>query len=340
MNGWVYDGFAKTYNKLGVDFDKMYYESETYILGKSIIDEGLKKGVLQKRADGAVIIDNTDIGLDQKVLLRSDGTSVYMTQDLGTAEARHKEFPFDKLVYVVGNEQEYHFKVLKVSLKKLGHEWADGLFHLSYGMVELPEGKMKSREGTVVDADDLIDTMENDAREMAAEKGLIEGMSKEDQDHLSHIVGMSALKYFILKVDPKKKMLFNPKESIDLQGNTGPFIQYTHARIRSIWRKSELNTVPECTAPAEIHGKEKELIKLLAAYPTVVQDAAKEFSPALVAMYSYDLAKTFNQFYDVCDVLKEQDENLRNFRIALCVTVARTINSGMKLLGIEVPEKM
>lgn len=340
MNNWVYEGFANTYARVGVDFDKTYYESQTYILGKSIVEEGLKKGVLQKRDDGAVIIDNSDAGLDVKVLLRSDGTSVYITQDLGTADERHKEFPFDKHIYVVGNEQDYHFKTLKVSLKKLGREWADGLYHLSYGMVELPEGKMKSREGTVVDADDLFDAMEYDAREMAKEKGLIEGMSKEEQDHLTHIVGMAALKYFILKVDPKKKMLFNPKESIDLQGNTGPFIQYTHARIKSIWRKSGLSTIPEFKLPAEVHPKEKELIKLLAAFPTMVQEAAKEYSPAVIANYTYELAKTFNQFYDVCDVLREEDIDLKNFRITLCVTVARTIREGMRLLGVEVPEKM
>lgn len=340
MNGWVYDGFAKTYAKLNVDFDKMYYESNTYILGKEIVDEGLKKNVFQKREDGAVIIDNTDAKLDVKVLLRSDGTSVYITQDLGTAVERHKEYPFDKLVYVVGNEQEYHFKTLKVSLKKLGYAWADGLYHLSYGMVELPEGKMKSREGTVVDADDLIEKMETEAHAMAAEKGLIEGMSKEEQDNLSNMVGMAALKYFILKVDPKKTMVFNPKESIDLQGNTGPFIQYTHARIKSIWRKSGLNTVPEFDAPAEIHAKEKDLIKLLATFPAIIQEAAREYSPAVVANYTYDVAKTFNQFYDACDVLKEADANLRNFRIALCVTVARTIAEGMRLIGVEVPEKM
>lgn len=340
MNGWVYDGFAVTYGKLGVSFDKTYYESQTYILGKSIVEEGLSTGVLQKRADGAVVIDNTDSGLDVKVLLRSDGTSVYMTQDLGTAVERHKEFPFNKHIYVVGNEQDYHFKTLKVCLNKLGYDWSDGLYHLSYGMVELPEGKMKSREGTVVDADDLVETMEHDAHEMASERGLIDGMSSSEQDHLAHIVGMAALKYFILKVDPKKKMLFNPKESIDLQGNTGPFIQYTHARIKSIWRKSELNVVPDFTTPTSMHPKEKELIKLLAGFPLVIQDGAKEYSPAVVGAYCYDLAKTFNQFYDACDVLKEADSNLKNFRIALCVTVARTIKSGMKLLGIEVPEKM
>lgn len=340
MNGWVYDGFAVTYKSLGVTFDKTYYESQTYVLGKSIVEEGLNSGVLVKRPDGAVIIDNTDSGLDQKVLLRSDGTSVYMTQDLGTAVERHKEYPFDKHIYVVGNEQDYHFKTLIVSLRKLGYKWADGLYHLSYGMVELPEGKMKSREGTVVDADDLVDAMRSDAFEMAQEKGLIAEMSEAEQQELAHNVGMAALKYFILKVDPKKKMLFNPKESIDLQGNTGPFIQYTHARIRSIWRKSELKSLPEYSVPASIHPKEKELIKLMAAYPQVIQDAAKEYSPAVVANYTYELAKTFNQFYDACDVLKEQDANLKNFRINLCVMIARTIKHAMGLIGVVVPEKM
>jgi arginyl-tRNA synthetase len=340
MNGWVYDGFAVTYAKLNVDFDKMYYESNTYVLGKEIVDEGLKKGVLQKRPDGAVIIDNTDSKLDVKVLLRSDGTSVYITQDLGTAVERHKEYPFDKHIYVVGNEQDYHFKTLKVSLKKLGYDWAEGLHHLSYGMVELPEGKMKSREGTVVDADDLIASMEKDARGMAEEKGLIADMSQEEQDHLSHIVGMAALKYFILKVDPVKTMVFNPKESIELTGNTGPFIQYTHARIKSIWRKSELSAVPDFAAPNEIHPKEKELIKLLASLPVIIQEAAKGYSPAVVANYTYEVAKTFNQFYDACDVLKEADSNLKNFRIALIMSVARTLREGMRLIGVEVPEKM
>lgn len=340
MNGWVYDGFAQTYKKLGVSFDKIYYESQTYLLGKSIVEEGLKKGVLQKREDGAVIIDNSDAGLDVKVLLRSDGTSVYMTQDLGTAEERHKEFPFDKHIYVVGNEQEYHFKTLKVCLKKLGHDWADGLYHLSYGMVELPEGKMKSREGTVVDADDLIDTMEKDARELAEEKGLIEGMEEAEKDSLFHMVGMAALKYFILKVDPKKKMLFNPKESIDLHGNTGPFIQYTHARIRSIWRKAGLQSVPATDSVQSIHPKEKDLVKLLYQFPSAVDEAAANYSPALIANYAYEVAKNFNQFYDACPVLKEENETLRNFRLALSYSVARTIKSAMGLLGIEMPERM
>ena len=340
MNGWVYDGFAVTYKKLGVEFDKIYYESDTYKLGKEIIDEGLKKNVFKKRADGAVIIDLTSDKLDEKVLLRSDGTSVYMTQDLGTATKRHEEFPFEKLIYVVGNEQEYHFKVLKLCLQKLDYSWADGLFHLSYGMVELPEGKMKSREGTVVDADDLISTMEKDAYELAEGKGLVEGMSEEEKENLSHMVGMAALKYFILKVDPKKKMLFDPKESIDLHGNTGPFIQYTHARVKSIWRKSGLKQMPELDLSIAIHPKEKELIKILFSFPSAVNDAAKEYSPALIANFAYDLAKTFNQFYDVCPVLKEENEAVKNFRLALSLTVAGTIKSAMQLLGIEVPEKM
>lgn len=340
MNGWVYDGFAQTYKKLGVDFDKIYYESNTYILGKEIIEEGLKKNVFVKRPDGAVIIDLTADKLDEKVLLRSDGTSVYMTQDLGTAVERHKEFPFDKHIYVVGNEQDYHFKVLKLTLKKLGYEWADGLFHLSYGMVELPDGKMKSREGTVVDADELIADMENNARLLSEEKGLVEGMKEEEKNELYHRVGMAALKYFILKVDPKKKMLFNPSESIDLHGNTGPFIQYTHARCRSIWRKSELKEIPALDTTIELQPKEKELIKILNGFPNAVADAAKEYSPALVANYTYELAKIFNQFYDVCPVLKEENLAVRNFRLALTVAVARTIKSAFAMLGIEVPERM
>ncbi len=340
MNSWVYEGFGETYKKLGVDFDKIYYESNTYLLGKEIIEEGLSKGVLVKRPDGAVIIDLTADGLDQKVLLRSDGTSVYMTQDLGTAVERHKEFKFEKHIYVVGNEQEYHFKVLRIALKKLGYEWADGLFHLSYGMVELPEGKMKSREGTVVDADDLIDTMVSDARELAEEKGMIDGMEPSERDALFGMVGLAALKYFILKVDPKKKMLFNPKESIDLTGNTGPFIQYTHARIRSIRKKSGVETLPAPDASVSMHTKEKELIKQLYGFPAAVSEAAAGYSPAVIANYSYELAKIFNQFWDLCPVLKEEDEKLRTFRLILCDTVGRTIKTAMGLLGIEVPERM
>lgn len=339
MNGWVYEGFASTYSALGVDFDKMYYESNTYLLGKSIVDEGLQKNVLQKRPDGAVIIDLTADGLDQKVLLRSDGTSVYMTQDLGTAVERHKEFPFDKHIYVVGNEQDYHFKVLKLALSKLGYSWADGLYHLSYGMVELPEGKMKSREGTVVDADDLIADMISNAGAMAEEKGLIAEMSIEEKAELSRMVGIAALKYFILKVDPKKKMLFNPAESIDLQGNTGPFIQYTHARIRSILRKA--GTLPSSGEfPSTLHVKERELIKTINGFTAAVHEAADNYSPAVVANYCYDLAKTFNQFYDACPVLKEQDAAARLFRLQLCKEVAEVIRRGMQLLGITVPERM
>ncbi len=340
MNGWVYAGFGETYKKLGVDFDKIYYESNTYLLGKEIIEEGLSKGVLVKRPDGAVIIDLTADGLDQKVLLRSDGTSVYMTQDLGTAVERHKEYPFEKHIYVVGNEQEYHFKVLGIALKKLGYSWADGLFHLSYGMVELPEGKMKSREGTVVDADDLIDAMVSDARELAEEKGLIDGMEPAERDALFEMVGLAALKYFILKVDPKKKMLFNPKESIELTGNTGPFIQYTHARIRSILKKAGVEKLSAFDPSVSMHAREKELIRLLHSFPAAVSEAAAGYSPAVVANFSYELAKTFNQFYDVCPVLKEEDEKLRMFRLVLCDAVGRTIRTAMGLLGIQVPERM
>jgi arginyl-tRNA synthetase len=341
MNGWVYDGFSTTYKKLGVSFDKIYYESNTYLLGKSIVDDGLAKGVLQKRPDGAVIIDLTEDGLDQKVLLRSDGTSVYMTQDLGTAAERHNEFPFEKLVYVVGNEQEYHFKVLRLALSKLGYSWADGLYHLSYGMVELPDGKMKSREGTVVDADDLIQLMEKNARLLAEERGLIADMSSEAKQTLYHQVGMAALKYFILKVDPKKKMLFNPQESIDLQGNTGPFIQYTYARTRSMLRKAGVADVwPQATAPAPLHEKEKALIKHLHQFPVIIQEAAAAYSPAVLAQYAYELAKTYNQFYDACPVMKADSDALRDFRLQLSATVSRTVKEALGLLGIEAPEQM
>lgn len=341
MNGWVYDGFATTYKKLGVSFDKIYYESNTYLLGKTIVEKGLASGVLEKRPDGAVIIDLTADGLDQKVLLRSDGTSVYMTQDLGTAAERHNEFPFEKLVYVVGNEQEYHFKVLRIALAKLGYSWAEGLYHLSYGMVELPNGKMKSREGTVVDADDLIEMMEDDARALAEERGMIADLSDEQKTTLYHQVAMAALKYFILKVDPKKKMMFNPVESIDLQGNTGPFIQYTFARISSMLRKAGVaNQLPEFNAPELLHEKEKQLIKHLHQFPTTVNEAGTTYSPAILAQYVYDLAKTYNQFYDACPVMKAESDALKNFRLTLSATVARTIREALALLGIEVPEQM
>jgi arginyl-tRNA synthetase len=341
MNGWVYDGFATTYKKLGVSFDKIYYESNTYLLGKSIVEKGLASGVLEKRPDGAVIIDLTADGLDQKVLLRSDGTSVYMTQDLGTAAERHNEFPFEKLVYVVGNEQEYHFKVLRIALAKLGYTWAEGLYHLSYGMVELPHGKMKSREGTVVDADELIEMMEDDARALAEERGMIADMSDEQKSTLYHQVAMAALKYFILKVDPKKKMMFNPAESIDLQGNTGPFIQYTFARISSMLRKAGIaNQLPETNAPELLHEKEKQLIKHLHQFPATINEAGTAYNPAIVAQYVYDLAKTYNQFYDACPVMKAESDALKNFRLTLSATVARTIREALALLGIDVPEKM
>lgn len=340
MNGWVYAGFDSTYKKLGVEFDKLYYESNTYLLGKSIVDDGLASNVLQKRPDGAVIIDLTADGLDQKVLLRSDGTSVYMTQDLGTAVERRNEFPFDKLVYVVGNEQEYHFKVLKLALGKLGYSWAEGLYHLSYGMVELPEGKMKSREGTVVDADDLIALMESDARNLAEERGMINGMSDAEKDTLFHQVGMAALKYFILKVDPKKKMLFNPSESIDLQGNTGPFIQYTFARIQSMLRKASATAEDVLPAMSTLHEKEKALVMHLHQLPATIQEASANYNPAIVAQYTYDLAKLYNQFYDVCPVMKADTDDERNFRLALSTVVGRTLKAGLFLLGIEVPERM
>jgi arginyl-tRNA synthetase len=340
MNSWVYDGFGKTYAKLGVDFDEYYYESNTYLLGKSIIEKGLTEKVLQKRADGAVIIDLREDGLDEKVLLRSDGTSVYMTQDLGTAVQRYEKLHFDKHIYVVGNEQEYHFKALKLALKKLGNGWAEGLYHLSYGMVELPEGKMKSREGTVVDADDLIDAMEQDARQLAEERGLITDMDETEKSNLYHNVGMAALKYFILKVDPSKKMLFNPAESIDLQGHTGPFIQYTHARIRSMLRKAGYDKSIEVPVILCLHEKEKELIKHLCAFPDQIAEAAANYSPAIIAQYVYDLAKLYNQFYDNCPVLKEEESTRRQFRIQLSHVVSRTIQKAMGLLGIQVPERM
>ncbi len=340
MNNWVYDGFTQTYNNLGVAFDKTYYESNTYLLGKEIIEDGLAKNVFVKRPDGAVIIDLKAEKLDEKVLLRSDGTAVYMTQDLGTAVERHKEFPFDKHIYVVGNEQEYHFKVLKLTLEKLGLDWAKGLFHLSYGMVELPDGKMKSREGTVVDADELIVAMERSAIELSDQRGLVDGMTEDEKNKLAHMVGMAALKYFILKVDPHKKMLFDPKESIDLHGNTGPFIQYTHARIRSILKKSGLKDIPALDLSISIHPKEKELIKQLFGFPTAITEAANTYSPASLANYTYELAKLFNQFYDVCSVLKEENVAIKNFRLALSYSVARTIKSAFLMLGIDVPERM
>ncbi len=332
MNGWVYDGFDTTYKRLGVDFDRMYYESQTYLAGKTLVEEGLKKGVFYRRDDGSVWVDLTADGLDEKLLLRGDGTSVYMTQDLGTALERFTKEHLDELVYVVGNEQNYHFQVLKLVLKKLGYDWSDAIYHLSYGMVELPEGKMKSREGTVVDADDLIEGMVDEAREMSVQLGKSEG------EDVSEMVGLGALKYFILKVDPRKTMLFDPRESIDFNGNTGPFIQYTHARIRSVLRKASSDY---SAGAVDVYlPEELELVKMLCDYPAVVAQAGREFSPAVVAAYVYDLAKTYNGFYHDHSILKEPDEATRNFRLRLSQRVAFVIKRGMALLGIAVPERM
>jgi arginyl-tRNA synthetase len=342
MNGWVYEGFDVTYRRLGVDFDKIYYESQTYLLGKSLVEEGLAKGVFYRRADGSVWIDLTADGLDEKLLLRADGTSVYMTQDLGTAYRRFEEENLDALIYVVGNEQNYHFQVLKLVLGKLGYEWSDAIYHLSYGMVELPEGKMKSREGTVVDADDLIDGMVEEARTMSQELGKLDGATPQQASEIANMVGLGALKYFILKVDPRKTMLFDPRESIDFNGNTGPFIQYTHARIRSVLRKAveagidySGTTTPEAYLPDEI-----ELIKTLAEYPSVVATAGETFSPSVIASYTYELAKMYNSYYHDHSIMREENLSTRAFRLRLSEQVAAVIRRGMRLLGIAVPERM
>ena len=341
MNGWVYEGFDVTYKAMGVDFDKVYYESETYLLGKSLVEDGLKKGVFFRKEDNSVWIDLEADGLDQKLLLRGDGTSVYMTQDLGTALSRFEENKLDDMIYVVGNEQNYHFQVLKLVLKKLGYEWSDNIFHLSYGMVELPEGKMKSREGTVVDADDLIAAMIGTAREMSAELGKLDGATDEEAAAISEMVGLGALKYFILKVDPKKTMLFDPRESIDFDGNTGPFIQYTHARIRSIMRKAEDGGVAmDGYAEASLLQDEIELIKALTEYPATVRMAGEQFAPSVIAAYAYDLAKQFNGYYHDHSILKEENVATRALRLKLAEAVARTLKSAMALLGINVPERM
>jgi arginyl-tRNA synthetase len=340
MNGWVYAGFDETYDKLGVSFDKTYYESDTWVLGKKIVEEGLSKGILFRKEDGSVWIDLADEGLDQKLLLRSDGTSVYMTQDLGTAEQRFDEYRFDKLIYVVGNEQNYHFQALKLILLKLGYKWSDDIYHLSYGMVELPAGRMKSREGTVVDADDLIDEMIRTAREVSEELGKLNEMTDEEADSIVKMIGLGALKYFILKVDPKKTMLFNPKESIDFNGNTASFIQYTHARIKSVLRRSEGMFFPNELHTAAPDTKELELIKLIETFPETVKLAGENFSPALIANYIYDLAKEYNQFYHDFPILKEENTANRNMRLALSYQVAEILKKGMRLLGIQVPEKM
>ena len=341
MNGWVYEGFDVTYKAMGVDFDKVYYESQTYLLGKSLVEDGLKKGVFFRKEDNSVWIDLEADGLDQKLLLRGDGTSVYMTQDLGTALSRFEENKLDDMIYVVGNEQNYHFQVLKLVLKKLGYEWSDNIFHLSYGMVELPEGKMKSREGTVVDADDLIADMIGTAREMSDELGKLDGASEEEARAISEMVGLGALKYFILKVDPKKTMLFDPRESIDFNGNTGPFIQYTHARIRSILRKAEEAGIStESYTEAALLPAEVELIKALSEYPAVVRTAGEQFAPSVIAAYAYDLAKQFNGYYHDHSILKEECSVTRALRLRLASEVARVIRSAMSLLGISVPERM
>lgn len=343
MNGWVYTGFDETYKRLGVNFDKIYYESETYLEGKGKVEEGLAKGVFYQREDGSVWADLTGDGLDEKLLLRSDGTSVYMTQDIGTAKLRYDDYPIKKMVYVVGNEQDYHFKVLSILLDKLGFDWGKDLVHFSYGMVELPEGKMKSREGTVVDADDLMEEMVTTARETAMELGKLDGLSELEIEEIARMVGLGALKYFMLKVDPRKNMTFNPKESIDFNGNTGPFIQYTHARIKSVIRKAaEQGIVIGNPVATHLNLAEKEsyLIQLLAEFPNVVRQAGTEFSPALVANYIFDLVKEYNQFYHDFSIMRETDKDLQYFRLVLSAEIAKVIRTGMKLLGIDVPERM
>ena len=341
MNGWVYKGFDETYKALGITFDQVDHESETYLLGKELVQKGLREGVFVKDPDGSVWCDLTADGLDRKLVLRGDGTSVYITQDLGTAERRFANFNLDSHVYVVGNEQDYHFQVLKLILGKLGFDWAGQIYHLSYGMVELPEGKMKSREGTVVDADDLIQSMYEEAKKTSEESGKLADISEEEKERLYHMIGLGALKYFIIKVDPKKTMLFNPKESIDFNGNTGPFIQYTHARICSILRKATVSFGPEdIRADAQPSAKEIRLVKLLGLYPGKVAEAGAALSPAVIANYAYDLAKEFNQYYHDTPILKEEDPSVLKYRLALIAALARTLRSAMGLLGIELPERM
>ena len=343
MNDWVYAGFDETYKMMGVSFDKIYYESETYLVGKSKVLEGLKKGIFYRREDGSVWADLRSEGLDEKLLLRADGTSVYMTQDIGTAKLRFDDYPINKMIYVVGNEQNYHFQVLSILLDKLGFEFGEGLVHFSYGMVELPEGKMKSREGTVVDADDLMEEMINTAREISQELGKLDGLTHEEAEDIARMVGLGSLKYFILKVDPRKNMTFNPKESIDFNGNTGPFIQYTYARICSVLRKAaEQGIVLPAALPTnfEISEKEEGLIQLLANFKAVVKEAGETYSPALIANYTYDLVKEYNQFYHDFSILHEDNEQLKVFRLVLSANVAKIVKEGMGLLGIEVPERM
>lgn len=342
MNGWVYDGFAVTYKNLGVDFDSYYYESNTYLLGKDIVEKGLAQGVFFKKEDGSVWCDLTADGLDEKLVLRADGTSVYITQDMGTATQRVKDYPDVKgMVYTVGNEQDYHFKVLFLILKKLGYDWASHLYHLSYGMVDLPSGKMKSREGTVVDADDLIAEMEQTAKEISQELGKLDGYTEAQKEALYHTIGLGALKYYILKVDPKKRILFDPKESIDFQGNTGPFVQYTYARIQSILRKyTEMGVADSTAMPDTLHEKEKALLKSITLFPAIVQEAAEEYSPAVIANYVYDLVKDFNSFYQNVSILGEKEPVKLHFRVVLCEKIGEIIAASFKMLGIQVPERM
>ncbi len=343
MNAWVYAGFDDTYGKLGVDFDKIYYESETYIDGKETVLDGLKKGTFYQKEDGSVWADLTGDGLDNKLLLRGDGTTVYMTQDIGTAKQRFDDYKIDKMIYVVGNEQNYHFQVLSIVLDKLGFDFGKDLYHLSYGMIELPEGKMKSREGTVVDADDMIAEMVSTAKETSEELGKLDGCTEDEANNIARIVGLGALKYFILKVDPKKNMTFNPKESIDFNGNTGPFIQYTYARIQSVLRKAQdsgytlLQSLP---TSIELTSREESLVQTVGEYPAIVKQAGDEYSPALIANYIYDLVKEYNQFYHDCSILKEENADLRSFRLILSANVGKVVKSGMGLMGIEVPDRM
>lgn len=342
MNSWVYDGFNKTYADLGISFDRIYYESQTYLLGKALVQKGLEMGVFERHEDGSVWCDLTADGLDQKLLLRSDGTSVYMTQDLGTAERRFEEYSLDELIYVVGNEQNYHFQVLKLILKKLGFDWSDNIYHLSYGMVELPEGKMKSREGTVVDADDLLEKMYNTAKETSLELGKLDDMSETEQDELFRMLSLGALKYFIIKVDPRKTMLFDPKESIDFNGNTGPFIQYTHARIKSILRKAQAQGIAwtSVSENVELNPKEVRIIKILNNFPNKIAEAGEAHSPAIVANYAYELAKEFNQYYHDTPILREENKAVLAFRLQLIELIARVLTKAMDILGIKLPERM
>jgi arginyl-tRNA synthetase len=340
MNSWVYAGFAETYKNLGVTFDKFYYESDTYLLGKDIIEEGLEKGVFFRKKDNSVWIDLTGEGLDEKLVLRSDGTSVYMTQDLGTAQLKYNGFHMNESIYVVGNEQDYHFKVLFLILQKLGKQWAKGLYHLSYGMVDLPSGKMKSREGTVVDADDLMEEMEQTAKEQTEAMGKVADFGEDEKQHLYHVIGMGALKYFLLKVDPKKRLLFDPNESVDFQGHTGPFIQYTHARIRSVLNRAGDLDIETAKTYDQLAAEERDLIVSLTQFPEIIKQAADAYSPAIIANFVYELAKIYNKFYHEKSILQAEDEPSKQFRLQLSAASGKVINKGMKLLGIEVPERM